>query len=145
MASMSFSCETVCSRASSDGYKSFGCWSPRRLFEPQLIEQSPKYRVLLKSRDSYWGHACASGSLILISPIMKKYSSSGFPIMRQRVSLDLLLTSKVQGAIWNFLVERPPDCSTISNFMTYIPMIPTIKGFSHIFRSRLTDRLEEPK
>ena len=98
---MSFSCEAVCSRAGSDGYKSFDCWSPTLLFEPQLIEQIPKGKAPLKSRDSCWGHACAIGSLILISHIMKKYNDYGFPSMmlRQWVSLDLLLTSEVQGAI----------------------------------------------
>ena len=66
-------------------------------------------------------------------------------MLRKWVLLDLLLTSKVQSAIQNFLVKFSLDRFIISSSMTHISMISTIKGLSHIFRSRLSDRLERPK
>ena len=76
---------------------SFSCCSPRLFLKPQLIEQSPKGRASLKSRDSCWRHTCITGSLGFISPIIKEYSCCGFPyvMLRQWVLLDLLLTSEV--------------------------------------------------
>jgi len=78
---------------------------------------------------------------------MKKYRDCGFPsvTLRKWVLLYLLLTSEVQSAIQNFLVKCSPDRSIISSSMTHIPMISTIKGLSHIFQSRLSNRFEGPK
>ena len=91
----------MCSRAGSDGYKSFGRYSPWLLFEPQLIEQSSKGRASLKSRDSYWGYTYTDAHFVLINPIMKEYNYCDFPpmMLRQWVPLDLMLTSEVQSAI----------------------------------------------
>ena len=98
---MSFNRKAVCPRAGSDGYKSLSCCSPGIFLEPQLIEQSPKGRASLKSKDSCWGHTCIAGSLSFISRIMKKYGCCGFPsvMLRQWVPLNRLLTSEVQSAI----------------------------------------------